>query len=78
MAQTNDITVTVYPTGEALAEHPDGLTFDNVHYISLIAFNTFGIPAVISEQARKSEGLPLRVLYINPANVTAVEAVRLS
>jgi hypothetical protein len=76
MAQRNKIDVTVYPTGEALADNPDGLHFNDVNYISLIAFNTFGIPAVISEREKKEEGLPLKVLYINPANVAAIEAVR--
>lgn len=76
MAQRNDITVTVYPTGEALADHPEGLVFENVNYISLVAFNTFGIPAIISEQKTKDEGLPVTVLYINPGNITAYEAVR--
>lgn len=76
MAQRNHIDVTVYPTGEALADHPDGLHFENVNFISLVAFNTYGIPAIISEPATKDEGLPVRILYVNPANITAMEAVR--
>lgn len=78
MSQQNNIEVTVYPTGEALADHPAGLHFTDVNYVSLVAFNTYGIPAIISEQKTKDEGLPVRVLYINPANVTAFEAVRLA
>lgn len=76
MAQTNSIDVTVHPAGEAGAENPNGLEFKDVNYISLVVFNTYGIPAIISEQKTKDEGLPVRVLYVNPANIVAMEAVR--
>lgn len=76
MAQRNKITVTVYPSGEPLAENPDGVVFEDVNYISLITADTYGIPALLSEQKTKDEGLPVRILYINPSNVVAYEAVR--
>ncbi len=71
MPQTNRIHVDVYPTGT-----DDLIAFEDVNYISFVAFNTYGIPAVIGEEKYKDEGLPLRVLYINPANVVAIDATR--
>jgi len=69
--QTNKIDVAVYPN-----DGGDPLTFKDVNYVSLVAFDTWGIPAVISEAKYKAEGLPLTVLYINPGNVSAVHATR--
>lgn len=49
--------------------------FDDVQYISLINDETYGIPALISDDRIKDE-LPVRILYVNPQNVAAVEAER--
>jgi hypothetical protein len=73
LPQSNRLEVDVYPSVDP-SDEP--LHFENINFISYVAFNTYGIPAVIGEEKYKSEGLPLRVLYINPANVVAVEALR--
>ena len=81
MAQTNRIDVTVYPreplpemTDEGLDAVP--IEFSDVNYISFVSDETYGIPAIISEEKYKDEGLPLTVLYVFPANIVAMEATR--
>jgi hypothetical protein len=76
MAQRNKIDVTVYPTGEYGADNPNGIEFSDVNYISLVTSETYGIPALLSEQKTKDEGLPVTILYINPSNIVAYEAKR--
>jgi hypothetical protein len=79
MPQSNRITVEVYP----LTEEPElPITFEDVHYVSYISSpggqgeGTYGIPAILSDARAKGEGLPLRVLYVNPANIVAMKATR--
>lgn len=81
MPQTNSIDVTIYPA--AYDPTVDGpLEFTDVHYISFVSSpggsgeGTYGIPAMIADDRIKREGLPLRVLYVNPGNIAAMEAVR--
>jgi hypothetical protein len=77
MPQTNLIDVRIISA-------PDCTSYDfkGVHYVSFVSSpggageGTFGIPAILSDERRKAEGLPLKVLYVNPANITAMEAVR--
>lgn len=73
MPQDNKIDVRVFPADEAVEEPLD---FRDVHFISFVTGDTYGIPAVITERQYKDLGLPMKVLYINPANIAAVEAVR--
>lgn len=73
MPRKNSIDVTVYPADEAVEE---GIEFTDVQYVSLVNKDTYGIPALISEDRVKDEGLPVRILYINPENIAAFEAVR--
>lgn len=79
MASGNQIDVKVWPAGEAgaaLTELPVGgrqLEFRDVDYISLINDETYGIPALITERLNE---VPFTVLYVNPQNVVAMEAVR--
>lgn len=75
MPQTNRLHVEVFATGEAGAEHGK-VPFEDVHYISFVNADSFGIPAVISEDRYKCDGMPLRVLYVNPGNVAALEVTR--
>lgn len=75
--QTNKLTAKVYPLQDGLR-----LDFTDVNYISFISSpggqgeGTYGIPAIISEERYKREGLPLRVLFVNPANVAAMDVTR--
>lgn len=69
----NLIDVTVWAT-----DGSDPIDFENVNYISLVNHETFGIPRLISEPRVKSEGLPVKILYVNPTNITAMEATRKS
>lgn len=71
MPQTNRINVTVYPK-----DSDDMIAFRDVNYLSFISFETYGNPAFLSEERTKVEGLPVRVLFVNPSNVAAVEAER--
>ena len=77
MAQTNEIDVTVFPIGDA-----PPIDFVGVNYISFISSpggqgeGTYGIPALIATEQLKNEGLPATVLYVNPANIAAMEATR--
>lgn len=75
MPQGNHLNVKVYPARD-IPEDP--LEFLGVHYISLVSNETYGIPALITEDRVKREGLPVKILYINPANVAAFEAERVS
>lgn len=74
MPQGNHLNVTVYPAKDIGEDLP--LEFLGVHYVSLVSNETYGIPALITEQRVKSEGLPVKILYINPANIAAFEAER--
>ncbi len=89
MAQDNLIDVTIYParpttesrvtsnndaTGEEVEVVP--LEFSDVNYISFVSDETYGIPALISEPKVKDDGLPATILYVFPANIVAMEAVR--
>lgn len=79
MPQSNKIDVFVYPSDDAIDEP---LTFTDVNYISFVSSpggadpGTYGIPAIVSETRYKDEGLPLKVLYVNPSNIAAMQAVR--
>lgn len=70
MAQGNKISARV------LTKSGDLIDFRDIHYISFISDETFGKPAIITEDHIKSEGLPIKVLYVSTSNVAAVEAVR--
>lgn len=76
MAQTNKIDVEIVtPSGSV---HP----YKDVNYISFVSSpggespGTYGIPAIISDESYKSEGLPMRVLFVNPANVAGLHTER--
>lgn len=79
MPQTNRIDVTIWPAENSDTEP---IILSGIHYISFVSSpggsgeGTYGIPALLSDATRKAEGLPLRVLYVNPANIAAMEAVR--
>lgn len=78
MAQTNKLDVKVY----SITEPTVPVEFNDVNYISFVSSpggqgeGTYGVPAVISERRFKDEGLPLTVLYVNPANIAAMKATR--
>lgn len=86
MAQTNKIDVTVYPANETLDEITDPLEFSDVNYISFVSSpggageGTYGIPALLGNdpgaQKVKAEGLPARVLYVNPHRIVAMDVTR--
>lgn len=82
MSQSNSIDVEVYPVGDDIEAGP--IEFEGVHYISFVSSpggqgeGTYGIPAILSDSTRKSEGLPLTVLYVNPQNIAAMKATRTS
>lgn len=76
MAQSNKIDV------KGVTQNGTSFAFGAVNYISFVSSpggndpGTYGIPALISEERVKEEGLPARVLYVNPANIAALEATR--
>lgn len=74
MPQTNKIRVEIVP--KEARNDEDVITYEDVNYISLVNSETFGIPALITEDRIKAEGLPVRILYVNPENIAAMEAVR--
>jgi hypothetical protein len=80
MSQSNEIDVTIHPANEDV----EPITFENVNYISFVSSpggqgeGTYGIPAMIADRKLKDEGLPATILYVNPQNITAMEAVRKS
>lgn len=82
MPQQNKIDVIVYPADQQNADIIDGIPFTNVNYISFVSSpggavgGTYGIPAMLSDSRVKGEGLPVKILYINPANIVAMEATR--
>ena len=84
MPQSNLIDVVVYPADQsaAIEGHAAELEFYDVNYISFVSSpggsgeGTYGIPAILSDARVKGEGLPVKVLYVNPANIAAIEAVR--
>lgn len=77
MAQTNRIEATVYP----MNEDADAISF-TVNYVSFVSSpggqgeGTYGIPAKIGDRDVKEEGLPVTILYVNPANIAALELKR--
>ncbi len=82
MPQQNKINVQILTGGP---EDEFGLhEFDNVNYISFVSSpggsgeGTYGIPAMISEDRVKRDGLPVKILYVNPANIVAMEAERVA
>lgn len=81
MPQKHNINVKIHPADEAVEEP---IEFEGIHYISFVSTpggqgeGTWGIPAILSETRYKADGLPLRVLYVNPANICAMEAERLA
>lgn len=78
MAQTNKLDVQVIPSDDPNVT----LTYKDVNYISFVSSpggqgeGTYGIPAIITENKYKAEGLPLRVLYVNPSNIAAMDVTR--
>lgn len=76
MAQSNKINVEIITPGGSV--HP----YKDVNYISFVSSpggadpGTYGIPAIITEQRYKDEGLPMKVLFVNPANVSSMHAER--
>lgn len=60
--------VTVFPAGAN--EESDGIEFDNIDFISLVNHDTYGKPAIISDDEGRDA---VRVVYINPNNISAVE-----
>lgn len=77
MAQENRINVTIHQA-QRDTEWTEPLEFEDIHYISFVTSETYAIPAILSEDRYKDEGLPLRVLYVNPANIAAMEAERIA
>lgn len=69
MAQENNLTVEVHGG-------PDPVVVDNVQYVSFVNADTFGIPALISEERIKRDGLPVTVVYVNPDRCTSVKVTR--
>jgi len=74
----NKIDVEIFPLHDHAEE--DGLVFEDVNYISFVSSpggspGTFGIPAILSDTDKRSER-PVTVLYVNPANIVAMKAVR--
>lgn len=72
------MTVTVLPArpAEGLETQTDTLyEFTDVNYISLVNNETYGIPALITEP-RIEDNLPVRILYVNPQNLAAMEVDR--
>ena len=85
MAQTNHINVKVYPAGGDSGEYEaDPLEFDGVNYVSFVSSpggqgeGTYGIPAMLADGRVKDEGLPVKILYVNPQNISAMLAERIA
>lgn len=72
MSQTNKIEARVYP------QNSDEVLEFEVNYISFVTEETYGIPAILSDASIKTEGLPVRILYVNPSNIAALEAIRIA
>lgn len=81
MPQSNRIYIDVYPAG---SDSRLPLAFSDVNFVSFVSSpggrgeGTYGIPALLGESHVKEEGLPFTVVYVNPANITAMRAVRQS
>ena len=77
MPQNNSINVQVFTEDDEYA-------FKGVHYVSFVSSpggqgeGTYGIPAKLSDREVKAEGLPVKVLYVNPANIVSMLAERVS
>jgi hypothetical protein len=69
----NTINVRVFPAADETGEP---IEFSGINYISLVNEETYGIPALIAEERVKLEGLPVKILYVNPQNISAMEAER--
>lgn len=78
MPESNLIDVEVYPTDEG-ADVIDPITFEDVNYVSFVSFGTYGIPALLggSDKVSRDE-YPVTVLYVNPANIACMKAIRKS
>jgi hypothetical protein len=80
MPETNLIDVEVYPADEAALEP---LAFEDVNYISFVSSpggqtdGTYGIPALLGGATKVSrDEYPVTILYVNPANITCMKAIR--
>jgi hypothetical protein len=78
MAQENLIDVVVHPANEDVA----AIEFEDVNYISFVSSpggageGTYGIPALLADDKVKREGLPAKILYVNPHRITAMHVTR--
>lgn len=52
-------------------EDEDRIEITDVDFISLVNHDTYGKPAIISDEEHKNQDV--RVVYINPNNIAAVE-----
>ncbi len=83
MPQQNKINVQILAAGSD-DDYGSLHEFDNVNYVSFVSSpggsgeGTYGIPAMISEERVKRDGLPVKILYVNPANIVAMEAERVA
>lgn len=66
--------------GKATGNNGDEVRFTNVDFISFVAYNTYGKPAIIApgteDFAPASERGKVTVLYVNPANLLALQATK--
>lgn len=80
MAQSNRINVHVHHLNGEF----EPLEFLAVNYVSFVSSpggqgeGTYGIPAMLADNRVKGEGLPVKILYVNPANITAMLAERVA
>lgn len=70
MSERNSIDITVYPTDDG-----EPVRVRDVQYLSLVNGETYGIPALITEERIKGE-MPVRILYVNPENVAVIDTLR--
>jgi hypothetical protein len=68
---------TVWPSDLASEQ---SFAFDHVDYISFVSNTTYGKPAIIAPGTdgfvNTPEGGVVKVLYVNPANIAALEATK--
>lgn len=82
MSQQNIMSAEVFPAGVDPDGEEQALLFEDINYISFVSSpggnsgGTYGIPAIIADAHVKDEGLPVTVLYVNPANVAALLVTR--
>lgn len=75
MPARNRLDVDVWP----LSPDDEPIEFEDVQYVSFVNFETFGIPAKIADadvRAEVADEGPVKILYVNTQNVTAVEVTR--